>query len=378
MMITLTGILVPAVLATLQRPVAPRHIDPRAIAPRVLVPLPVAARGPLSSYEGLWIGSDTDSSLRRRVSVEGLHIRVLESCLPSGDGECTYESDAVAYRPLRAAPTDSTVAALAVEYGGPLWRQSLILRQQLPGHLEAFVYTTFPESAKRRDVYEHQLLMPVSFQVRRPPPFAVGPPMPQFPWPPPPATATLRLPDKLVAIPGSDSLGAVFARLLDELRPVYVDWSVYAIGSDGFAVVTEMEAIDPDGRPKPVPERWSGPNNQVPPHISGIADYLKALFSARAGFYRIIVFAVTSQPSQSGGAPISADSAKKLLRGGTDQLPMWLRQVRLGVDGRCLALIYEFEKPNESDPPRMVTSATISAAQHLTLAGLWNEQVLGR
>jgi len=304
------------------------------------------------------------------VRVEGLHIRVSEACLPSGEGECQYGGDAVVYRSLGAAPNDSTVSAIAVEYGDTRWRQFLILRHDEPGRLEAFVYTRF-DSAKRRNVYEHQFLGRVSFMTR--PPQA----MPQFPWPPPPATASLRLPDKLVAIPGHDSLGAVFDRLSDALGRVSLGWwSVYAIGSDGFAIVTKLEAIDPDGSPKPGTERWSGPNDQVPPRISGIGDYLRALFSARPGFYRIIVFAVTDRPSQSAGAAINADSARSLLMGGSDQLPTSLRQVPLGMDGRCLALIYEFERPTESDSARFVTSAPIGALQHLTLAGLWTEAQL--
>ena len=207
--------------------------------------------------------------------------------------------------------------------------------------------------------------------------FIVAPPMPQFPWPPPPPTASLRLPDRLVAVPKQDSLGAVFDRLRDALQRVDVGWwSVYAIEADGFAVVTKMEAIDIDGRPKSGTERWSGPNDQLPPHFSGIGDYLRALFSARPGFYRIIVFAVTDRPSQSAGAAISADSAARLLRGGSDQLPQWLRDVPLGPDGRCVALIYEFERPTESDSARLVTTAAVGALQHLTMAGLWTEQQL--
>lgn len=376
-MIAPTSILVLAVLATAQRPVgtrpvAPRPVDPRAVVPTVVVPTPVAPGAQVSSFQGTWLGGGSDSTTRRMVRVEGLHIRVSEGCLPSGDGQCDYEGDAVAYHPLSAAPNDSTVSALAVEYGDTQWRQSLILRQPERGRLEAFVYTRFTESAKRRNLYEHQLLMPVAFH-------ALPPRIPQFPWPPPRPTVTLRLPDSLVAIPGHDSLGSVFDRLRVALTRVDVGWwSVYAIGSNGFAVVTRMEAIDAEGRPKPGAERWSGPGTQETPHFSGIGDYLTALFSARPGFYRVIVFAVTDLPSgpTADGHGLSAAHAEALVAGGTDQLPAEMRRVRLGADGRCIALIYEFERPSQSDSARFVYSVAIGALQHLTLAGLWTEAQL--
>jgi hypothetical protein len=172
-------------------------------------------------------------------------------------------------------------------------------------------------------------------------------------------------------------LGAVYDRLREALKRVDVGWwSVYAIQDDGFAIVTKMEAIDADGRPKPGTERWSGPNDRLPPHFSGIADYLKALFTARPGFYRIIVFAVTDRPSSPTADGMSAREAQGLLIGGADQLPTTMRRIPFRQDGRCLALIYEFERPSENDSARFVTNAQIGALQHLTLAGLWTEQQL--
>ncbi len=369
----MSSVLLLAVLATAQRPVTKRPVA-RPVGPPAVLPTPVApAQGaPLSSFQGTWLGSDSDSSVRRRVNVNGLRIRVSEACL-LGNGQCDYEGDAVAYRPLRATPNDSTISALAVEYGDTLWRQTLILRQSAFGRLEAFVYTHFPDMAKRRSTYEHQLLTPATFMIR--PPLA----MPQFPWPPPSATAVLPLPDSLVAVPGRDSLGAVFDNLRVALTRVDVGWwSVYAIGPNGFAVVTRMEAIEADGRPKPGAERWSGLSAQETPRFSGIGDYLKALFSARPGFYRVIVFAVTDRPSgqTADGHGLRAREAEVLVAGGSDQLPAAMRRVPLGADGRCIALIYEFERPSESDTARFVPNAAIGALQHLTLAGLWTDEQL--
>ena len=329
---------------------------------------PVTQGVPLSAYQGMWIGPETEESLSRTVQVEGLHVTVSEACLPSGDGRCDYQANAIVYAPLRAAAAESSVSALVVDYGDKNWRQSLVLRP-VEGRLEAFVYTAFIDVPGKRRVFEHQVLNR-AVRARRPR-------MPQFPWPPPPATASLRLPDGLVVAPGRDSLGVVFDRLTAALARVDVGWwSVYAIGTNGFAIVTRMEAIESDGRPKPGPARWNTPQDRVPPEISGLGDYFRALLFARPGFYRVIVLAVTDRPSQSLGALISADSANRLLRGGTDQLPASMRRVRVGVDGRCLALIYEFQRPTEQDSARLLLNAPIGALQHLTQAGIWSEQEL--
>ncbi len=346
----------------------------------VMLVLPINAAGQVSTFRGSWIGRASDSTISRRVFVDGLHIRVSQACLPdpSVAKGCEYEGAAAAYGSL--LPEDSAVSALVVRYSGPGWNQLLVLHRPEGDSIEAFIYTSFPGAKGKRSTYEHQVLSRRREHAARkellspPPPV---PPMPQFPWPPPRPTATLRLPDSLVAVPGHDALGAVFDRLRDALRRVDVGWwSVYAIGDDGFAVVTKMETIDADGRPKPGTERWSGPNDQVPPHFSGIGDYLKALFSARPGFYRIIVLAVTDRPSSPTGDGLSAARAEAFVTGGSDQLPGSLRGIPLGTDGRCLALIYEFERPTEGDSARLVTTAAVGALQHLTLAGLWTERQL--
>jgi hypothetical protein len=149
-----------------------------------------------------------------------------------------------------------------------------------------------------------------------------------------------------------------------------VDWqaSVYAIDTTGFALVTRMEAIDADGRPKPGAERWNTPRDRLPPRI----------FFAKPGFYRVVVFAVTDLPSQPSADTLDARRAEALVRGGTDDLPAYLKRLPLGPDGRCLALIYEFEKPSEGDSARLVTSTPVGASQHLALAGLWTDQELRR
>jgi hypothetical protein len=61
----------------------------------------------------------------------------------------------------------------------------------------------------------------------------------------------------------------------------------------------------------------------------------------------------------------------RLLRGGTDDLPASLRAVTLGPSGRCVALIYEFERASEVSEARFLEASPVSVATHLVRAGLW-------
>ena len=203
--------------------------------------------------------------------------------------------------------------------------------------------------------------------------------MPVFPWPPPIPTVSLSLPSGLVAVPNHDSLGAVFDRLRSALSHVDVGWwSTYAIDTTGFAIVTRMEAIEADGTPKPGSERWSAPTRYTRRQMRSIADYLSELFLARVGHYRVIAFAVTDRPLWSSPVRLTAAAAESLRFGGTDMLPEWLRRLPLRTDGRCIALIYEFEKPNQQDSARFVESGTLLPVDHLVRAGLWTEAELRR
>ena len=88
---------------------------------------------------------------------------------------------------------------------------------------------------------------------------------------------------------------------------------------DGFALVTRLEQIEPDGRPKPLPDRWSV--RLEPLKRFTLAAYLQALFSAREGQYRVIVFIVTDVPIAAKSAPASREEAEDWLSEGATCCP---------------------------------------------------------
>ena len=151
-----------------------------------------------------------------------------------------------------------------------------------------------------------------------PPAPAPGPPsappattLPQFPWPPPSWTARTVLP-RWMASPG-EPLGGVFDRLVSALRRAdIVEYSVFAVGTDGFAVVSRLERIADDGRP--APERWS-----VQPakrRSFSLRDYLSALFRAEPGRYRVIVFVTTARAVSASAEVPDRETMERLLRSG--------------------------------------------------------------
>lgn len=343
--------------------------------------LPVAATGQVSRFQGVWFVSPSDSAEGRTIAVEGLRVRLRERCPRPDEGFCEFVAIATPYGPLAAAPSDTTVTTLVVEaQRGELYRLLILSLDEQPG-LHATTFTRFPEGDIRGTIVERQRLH-LGTTARPPPPTVPGSgpsAMPQFPWPPPTPTASLRLPDRVVGRLPGDSLGSVFDRLRTAMARVELGWwSVYAIGDSGFAIVTRMEAIEPDGRPKAPPNRWLTPHDRQEPRFTSIKDYLSALLTARPGHYRVIVLVVTDRVLTTSGVPLTADSATKLVSGGTDALPGWLRRRTVAPDGRCLALIYEFARPSESDEAVFVANSRATIVEHLSLAGLWTAGELRR
>lgn len=121
--------------------------------------------------------------------------------------------------------------------------------------------------------------------------------IPSFPWPPPAASADEVIPRATLeqgAIP--KSLGDVEARLASALRANgYVERSYYAV-PDGFALVTRLEQIGSDGTSKPPPGRWSLSSRSASDFT--LSDYVRALFTADPGYYRVIVFRFHRHPGK--------------------------------------------------------------------------------
>ena len=160
-----------------------------------------------------------------------------------------------------------------------------------------------------------------SLEPTSPPPQTAGPQeIPKFPWPPPRASATAEIPRRFFSSESGELL-----RLRDVKRALqaalescgYFEKSYYSVPS-GFAMVTRLEQINHDGTSKKPPDRWAVEVQRL--RKFSLKAYLKALFSANPGYYRIIVFAVTT-PFYQTEEIVSRKEAMEWLWSGLNELP---------------------------------------------------------
>jgi hypothetical protein len=105
-------------------------------------------------------------------------------------------------------------------------------------------------------------------------------------------------------------------------------------------------------------------------------EWLKAVFQARPGRYRVIVLVVTTRAVTAGEKEPQPSTMEELLKKGAGDLPDEMRKKDLGPSEQCEALIYEFHRPSEDDDPVLVGLSQISVIDHLSAAGLWRKEEL--
>jgi hypothetical protein len=197
--------------------------------------------------------------------------------------------------------------------------------------------------------------------------------IPSFPWPPPKSSAFDDVTPRLVegGRGRPERLKDVAARLEQAFEAAgYVERKYYSVPK-GFALVSQMEQFDPDGRSKPPPERWSA--RVEPQAVFDLVTYIKALFRAKPGRFRVIVFVVTSAPITERGA-VSREQAMAWLNEGANRLPASLGNLKFDDDYRISALIYEFEAKSVEDAPRFVIPSPLTGRIHIKGAGLFSSE----
>jgi hypothetical protein len=192
--------------------------------------------------------------------------------------------------------------------------------------------------------------------------------LPEFPWPPPPYSTRLKL-DRalLVAAQPAPTNGSVAARMEQALAANgYTQISYYAV-PDGFAMVTQVERIEPDAASAAV-QRWSTQIDPVSLIPFNLDAYLQALLGKNGDSFRVIVFTFTPTPFTAGGSPVAPGEAMAWVEKGATALPASIAAQAYGADTACTALVYEFrisslgamlQRPSEFD-----------GRQHLQAAGI--------
>ncbi len=196
--------------------------------------------------------------------------------------------------------------------------------------------------------------------------FEQSPDFPAFPWPPPQASAFMDVTELVkesheeIILLGD--LDRKFRHALDASG--YVEKSYFSVPG-GFALVTRLEQINPDGTPKN-PGRWSL-EQEILEYFS-LRRYLRALFFADPGLFRVVVFIVTPQPFSQSDKVVERDDAMGWLSGGLNALPTSVKNQEFTDEFKITALIYQFEK-RESDEHRLLPSAALTGRDHLAGSG---------
>lgn len=190
--------------------------------------------------------------------------------------------------------------------------------------------------------------------------------LPSFPWPPPRFTSRTRI-DREWLVGADGTLGEAAERLERALGDAHYEVPGYYAIPGGFAMATQMEQIEPDGTPVAAEQRWT--TEPPPPRVKSLGDYLRALLTAREGFYRVIVFTFTDQPVAASSKQVSGEEAEAWTGRGGDRLPEAIARQAFSRNHRCLVLVYEFRKLAGSEPTANPDGAP-PASVHLERSGI--------
>jgi hypothetical protein len=147
----------------------------------------------------------------------------------------------------------------------------------------------------------------------------------------------------------------------------YWEGTYYSV-PEGFALVARLERINVDGSPVFGNGRFD--TSYDPLSVFSVGNYLRALFLAPPGYYRVIAFIVTPIPFSATGGPITADTAAMWIAEGANILPPALAGRPYSANFVCTALIYEFEKRDAGSNPEERKPGRLSADVHLTRSRL--------
>lgn len=202
-----------------------------------------------------------------------------------------------------------------------------------------------------------------------PPPTAA---IPSFPWPPPRYSAFSTLERGWVAPRAQATLGDAAVRLERAFDAAgYVERSYYRIPG-GFALVSRIEHIRADATPFASPQRWTVDSPQM---REGLIDFIRALFNAPPGFYRVIVFTVTDRDFSAREEAPTSEEAQRWVSGGALRLPAEIGAQPYSTQHFASALIYEFERRADQPEASVRVPSDSPGRTHLERAGLWQALV---
>ena len=188
-----------------------------------------------------------------------------------------------------------------------------------------------------------------------------------MPWPPPCASA--------VALVDRAFLDAVNQgrrpRQLEEVHAI-LNETLHRHGfgqartfgaPNGFALVTSIEQIHEDGTPLEGRARHSALIAVIKSY--SLTSFVNALLRAPVGYFRVVALVVTDRAFTNYGDRATLEEIREWADRGHLTLPKETARRELTPDHRIYALIYEFEKRNNSDRPTVTPPIRLTTREHL-------------
>ena len=175
--------------------------------------------------------------------------------------------------------------------------------------------------------------------------------------------------ERIVATGKAASLEDVAARLERALRKAgYSDFSYFQTRSaaPGFALVTRMERVEDDGRPRTRVERFLPPGKEGPFDLTA---YFKSLFVEPKGYYRVVFFLVSAEDADFSTGGMSGSLATAYTSTGETRLPEEFELFRFTERHRVDVLVYEFMQKGD-DAVSIVPPVRLPAQVHLDRSGI--------
>lgn len=140
-------------------------------------------------------------------------------------------------------------------------------------------------------------------------------------------------------------------------------------GCNGFAMVLDLERLRPDGRRVPGVDGFAGPGQRTQ---FSIAEVLQELWTAKPGYFRMIVLVVSDEkPLEKVGPAASAGKLSSLAAEAVETLPPALSRRAFGERYVVRALVYEFDRAASTANPRLrPPRGRLPPFSHLQQAGL--------
>lgn len=191
-----------------------------------------------------------------------------------------------------------------------------------------------------------------------------------LPWPPPIPSSHIVLDRHLLDRRklGLATLGDLDSALQFALsRAGYSDASYWGVPR-GFALVTPLEQTDSTGRPLAAHMRWLSKIAEM--KAFSLAEYIKALFSAPTGYFRVLVFIASPSPFAPSGSREILQTIERWSAGGLNVLPDSLRTEPLTDQHRVTVLVYEFQKLKDSERPTNTVPGRLKVPDHFEATNL--------